>query len=83
MTILDKIVIDKHKEVDLRKSLIPIKQLEQVIKARKSHIHVLDKSINALRSYCNDEMRPELQNCVHKFHVAFAMRGDELSIVFM
>lgn len=31
MNILDKIVIDKHKEVALKKSLIPIKQLEQSI----------------------------------------------------
>jgi len=29
MNILDKIVIDKRKEVNLRKSLIPVKQLEQ------------------------------------------------------
>ncbi len=36
MTILDKIVIDKHKEVDLRKSLIPIKQLEQSVLSSKS-----------------------------------------------
>ncbi|MCB4799997.1 indole-3-glycerol phosphate synthase TrpC [Neotamlana laminarinivorans] len=31
MNILDKIVIDKRKEVDLRKSLIPISQLEQSV----------------------------------------------------
>lgn len=31
MNILDKIVIDKHKEVDLRKSLIPTFQLEQSV----------------------------------------------------
>jgi indole-3-glycerol phosphate synthase len=31
MNILDKIVIDKRKEVDLRKSLIPIRQLEQSV----------------------------------------------------
>ena len=31
MNILDKIVIDKRKEVDLRKSLIPIKQLESSV----------------------------------------------------
>ncbi|MGW9685612.1 indole-3-glycerol phosphate synthase TrpC [Flagellimonas sp. 2504JD1-5] len=37
MNILDKIVIDKRKEVDLRKSLIPISQLEQsVLFGRKS-----------------------------------------------
>jgi indole-3-glycerol phosphate synthase len=31
MNILDKIVIDKRKEVDLRKSLIPVRQLEQSV----------------------------------------------------
>lgn len=31
MTILDKIVIDKRIEVDLKKSLIPVKQLEQSV----------------------------------------------------
>ncbi|BAO76497.1 indole-3-glycerol phosphate synthase TrpC [Winogradskyella sp. PG-2] len=31
MNILDKIVIDKRKEVDLRKSLIPVSQLEQSV----------------------------------------------------
>ena len=31
MNILDKIVVDKRKEVNLRKSLIPIKQLEQSV----------------------------------------------------
>ena len=31
MNILDKIVLDKRKEVNLRKSLIPITQLEQSI----------------------------------------------------
>ncbi|MDB9721054.1 indole-3-glycerol phosphate synthase TrpC [Winogradskyella sp.] len=38
MNILDKIVRDKRKEVDLRKSLIPIKQLEQsVLFNREAH----------------------------------------------
>lgn len=31
MNILDKIVADKRKEVDLRKSLIPVKQLENSV----------------------------------------------------
>ena len=31
MNILDKIVIDKRKEVDLRKSLIPLRQLESSV----------------------------------------------------
>ncbi|WP_422107601.1 indole-3-glycerol phosphate synthase TrpC [Winogradskyella sp.] len=38
MNILDNIVADKRKEVDLRKSLIPIKQLEaSVLFGRKTH----------------------------------------------
>ncbi len=31
MTILEKIVVDKHKEVDLKKSIIPISQLEKSV----------------------------------------------------
>ncbi|MDW5290476.1 indole-3-glycerol phosphate synthase TrpC [Formosa sp. PL04] len=38
MNILDKIVADKRKEVDFRKSLIPIKQLEQsILFSRATH----------------------------------------------
>ncbi|NNE33269.1 MAG: indole-3-glycerol phosphate synthase TrpC [Winogradskyella sp.] len=45
MNILDKIVIDKRKEVDLIKSLIPIKQLEQsVLFERKTN-----SLVNSLR----------------------------------
>ena len=44
MTILDKIVIDKREEVTLRKSLIPIKQLEQSILFKRSTLS-LSKSL--------------------------------------
>ncbi|MDN3492591.1 indole-3-glycerol phosphate synthase TrpC [Winogradskyella bathintestinalis] len=38
MNILDKIVIDKRKEVELRKSIIPIRQLEQSVLFERSTI---------------------------------------------
>ena len=38
MNILDKIVIDKRKEVALRKNLIPLKQLEASVLFEKSTI---------------------------------------------
>lgn len=41
MTILDKIIKDKYKEVELRKTLIPVKQLEQSI--------LFDRPINSLK----------------------------------
>ena len=46
MNILDKIVIDKRKEVDLRKSLIPTRQLEQSVLFESAN-HSL---VNALKA---------------------------------
>ncbi|WP_445955064.1 indole-3-glycerol phosphate synthase TrpC [Yeosuana sp.] len=43
MNILDKIVADKRIEVDLRKSLIPIKQLEQSVLFERSTISLVNK----------------------------------------
>jgi indole-3-glycerol phosphate synthase len=43
MNILDKIVADKRTEVDLRKSLIPIKQLEQSILFDRNTISLTNK----------------------------------------
>ena len=42
MTILDKIIKDKYKEVELRKTLIPVKQLEQSV--------LFDRPINSLKA---------------------------------
>ncbi len=46
MNILDKIVIDKRKEVDLRKSLIPVRQLEQSV--------LFDRQTNSLAQSLRD-----------------------------
>lgn len=43
MNILDKIVIDKLKEVDLRKSLIPIKQLEQSVLFKRQTVSLANE----------------------------------------
>ena len=43
MTILDKIVIDKRKEIDLKKSIIPVKQLEQSILFERTTISLAEK----------------------------------------
>jgi indole-3-glycerol phosphate synthase len=43
MNILDKIVADKRTEVDLRKSLIPIKQLEQSVLFERNTISLTNK----------------------------------------
>ncbi|MFC4721491.1 indole-3-glycerol phosphate synthase TrpC [Geojedonia litorea] len=49
MTILDKIVADKHTEVELRKKLIPIEQLEQSVLFEKDAISLV-KSLNSTHS---------------------------------
>ncbi|MFK2820591.1 indole-3-glycerol phosphate synthase TrpC [Flavobacteriaceae sp. LMIT009] len=43
MNILDKIVIDKRKEVDLKKSLIPIEQLEQFVLFERATISLSNR----------------------------------------
>jgi indole-3-glycerol phosphate synthase len=43
MNILDKIVADKHIEVDFRKSLIPVKQLEQSVLFERQTISLANK----------------------------------------
>ncbi len=47
MNILDKIVIDKRKEVALRKSLIPLKQLEASVLFERSTISLSDRLKNS------------------------------------
>ncbi|NRD24658.1 indole-3-glycerol phosphate synthase TrpC [Winogradskyella litoriviva] len=47
MNILDKIVIDKRKEVDLRKSLIPISQLEQSVLFERNNISLAQNLRNS------------------------------------
>jgi len=47
MNILDKIVLDKRKEVNLRKSLIPITQLEQSILFERHTISLAQNLINS------------------------------------
>lgn len=43
MNILDKIVIDKRKEVDLKKSLIPVKQLEESVLFKRDTISLSNR----------------------------------------
>ena len=47
MNILDKIVADKRIEVNLRKSLIPVKQLEQSVLLNRNTISLAKKLINS------------------------------------
>lgn len=47
MNILDKIVIDKRKEVDLRKGLIPVSQLENSVLFGKAPISLANKLRNS------------------------------------
>ncbi len=47
MTILDKIVVNKRKEVDLKKKLVPLKQLEQSILFERETISLIDQLKNS------------------------------------
>ncbi|WP_248723622.1 indole-3-glycerol phosphate synthase TrpC [Seonamhaeicola sp. ML3] len=47
MNILDKIVIDKRKEVDLRKGLIPISQLEQSVLFSRNTVSLAERLKNS------------------------------------
>lgn len=47
MNILDKIVIDKRKEVDLKKSLIPVSQLEQSVLFERKTVSLANKLKNS------------------------------------
>ncbi|MFG6687102.1 indole-3-glycerol phosphate synthase TrpC [Mariniflexile sp. HNIBRBA6329] len=47
MNILDKIVADKRVEVDLRKSLIPVKQLEQSVLFERNTVSLAKKLIDS------------------------------------
>ncbi|WP_282134501.1 indole-3-glycerol phosphate synthase TrpC [Seonamhaeicola maritimus] len=47
MNILDKIVIDKRKEVELRKSLIPISQLEQSVLFSRKTVSLAERLKNS------------------------------------
>ena len=47
MNILDKIVIDKRKEVDLKKSLIPISQLEQSVLFNRNTVSLAQRLKNS------------------------------------
>ncbi len=47
MNILDKIVIDKRKEVGLRKSLIPTSQLEQSVLFERETVSLAERLINS------------------------------------
>ena len=47
MKILDKIVVDKRKEVDLKKQLIPVKQLEQSVLFDKNTISLSERIKNS------------------------------------
>ena len=47
MTILDRIILDKHKEVALKKQVIPIKQLEHSVLFEKETISVVERIKNS------------------------------------
>ena len=57
MNILDKIVIDKRKEVDFKKSLIPISQLEHSILFNRNTISLTQNLINSISGIIAEHKR--------------------------
>lgn len=79
MTILDKIVIDKRKEVNLKKSLIPVPQLEQSILFKRETISLTSKLRNSNTGIIAEHKRrsPSKSIINHNLNVNDVAKGYE------
>ena len=79
MNILDKIVLDKHKEVALRKSLIPTKQLEHSVLFEKETISLATKLKNSNSGIIAEHKRrsPSKSNINNNLNVFDVASGYE------
>lgn len=79
MNILDKITADKIKEVELRKSLIPVSQLEQSVLFEKETISLSEKLINSTTGIIAEHKRrsPSKQVINHNLNVQDVAKGYE------
>lgn len=79
MTILDKIIVDKHKEVALKKQLIPVKQLEQSVLFERNAISSVSR-IEGSKSGIIAEFKrrsPSKDTINNKLNVYDVARGYE------
>jgi len=79
MNILDKITADKRKEVNLRKSLIPISQLEQSILFEREPISLTDRLRNSKSCIIAEHKRRSPSKSVinHELNVQDVAQGYE------
>lgn len=79
MNILDKIVADKRVEVDLRKSLIPVKQLEQSVLFERQIISLANKLSNSQTGIIAEHKRRSPSKSVinQNFNVFDVAKGYE------
>ena len=79
MNILDQIVADKRKEVALRKSLIPFKQLESSVLFERSTISLSDRLINSTSGIIAEHKRrsPSKSTINQKLNVQDVAKGYE------
>jgi indole-3-glycerol phosphate synthase len=79
MNILDKIVIDKRKEVALRKSLIPLKQLEASVLFERSTISLSERLKNITSGIIAEHKRrsPSKSTINQKLNVQDVAKGYE------
>lgn len=79
MNILDKIVADKRVEVDLRKSLIPVKQLEQSVLFERQTISLANKLSNSQTGIIAEHKRRSPSKSVinQNFNVFDVAKGYE------
>ena len=79
MNILDQIVTDKRKEVALRKSLIPFKQLESSVLFERSTISLSDRLINSTSGIIAEHKRrsPSKSTINQKLNVQDVAKGYE------
>lgn len=79
MNILDKIVADKRVEVDLRKSLIPVKQLEQSVLFERQTISLANKLNNSQTGIIAEHKRRSPSKSVinQNFNVFDVAKGYE------
>jgi len=79
MNILDKIVIDKRKEIALRKSLIPLKQLETSVLFERSTISLSERLKNSTSGIIAEHKRrsPSKSTINQKLNVQDVAKGYE------
>lgn len=84
MTILDKIVTDKKKEIDLKKSLIPIKQLEQSVLFKRQTISLTERLKNSTSGIIAEHKRrsPSKATINQNLNVQDVAKGYENAGVF-